>query len=252
MSDLGQHMVVNKALISRIAGYAELDPQDVVLEVGCGTGNLTAEILKRCRRCRVVGIEKDPRMVERLRRRFNVEIMEGRFTLIHGDALQMDFPPFTKFVSNIPYKISSPLTFKLFRYKYRMAIVMYQREFAERLCGEDSRLGVISKVYCTPEILEIVKPSAFRPRPKVDSAVVRILPRPKVEVQNLELFEKFVTFAFSMRRKRMQKIVRAFRERTGYVVEVDDEVGRMRPEEVGAKRFAEIVDATTQPTSGET
>ncbi len=239
MNDLGQYMVVNRSLISRIVGYAELKPEDVVLEVGCGTGNLTKELL---RKCKVVGIEKDRKMVEKLCRRFNKELSSGKLTLIHGDALQVEFPPFTKFVSNIPYKISSPLTFKLFRHEYKLAVVMYQREFAERLCGEDSRLGVISKAYCTPEILEIVKPSAFRPRPKVYSAVVKIVPQPKIRVQNLPLFERFVTFAFSMRRKRMQKIVRAFMERTGCEVEIDDEVARMRPEDLGAEKFAEIVD----------
>ncbi len=239
MSELGQHMVVSRSLISRIVGYADLKPEDVVLEVGCGTGNLTKELL---RRCKVVGIEKDSKMVEKLHRRFKIEIDSGRFTLMHGDALLVEFPPFTKFVSNIPYKISSPLTFKLFKHSYKLAVVMYQKEFAERLCGEDSRLGVIAKAYCTAEILEIVKPSAFRPRPKVYSAVVKILPEPKVAVKNLPLFEKFVTFAFSMRRKRMQKIARAFMERTGCKVEIDDEIAKMRPEELGAEKFAEIVD----------
>lgn len=239
MSELGQHMVVSRPLILRIVGYAELELEDVVLEVGCGTGNLTKELLKKCR---VVGIEKDRRMVEILQKRFGEELSKGRFTLIHGDALHIPFPPFTKFVSNIPYKISSPLTFKLFKHRYDLAVVMYQREFAERLCGENSRLGVVSKAYCTPEILEIVKPHAFRPKPKVDSAVVKILPKPKIRVKNLPLFEEFVSFAFSMRRKRMEKIVRLFRKRTGYDVRIDNEIGRKRPEELGAEKFAEIVD----------
>ncbi|WP_330999833.1 16S rRNA (adenine(1518)-N(6)/adenine(1519)-N(6))-dimethyltransferase RsmA [Archaeoglobus neptunius] len=220
-------------------GYAELTDRDVVLEVGCGTGNLTAELLKKCM---VVGMEKDGKMVEKLRKRFSSEIEEGRFRLLHHDALKVEFPFFTKFVSNIPYKISSPLTFKLFEYEYEMAVVMYQREFAERLVGEDSRLGVISKAYCSSEILEIVRPASFRPKPKVDSAIVRIKPIPAVKVSNKELFEKFVTFAFSMRRKRMDKIAREFDSRFGVRVNLDDEIAKMRPEKVGAKRFAQIVD----------
>ncbi|MEM0350725.1 MAG: rRNA adenine N-6-methyltransferase family protein, partial [Archaeoglobaceae archaeon] len=152
---LGQHMLVNR----KIARYAELKGSDVVLEVGCGTGNLTAELLKFCK---VVGIEKDSRMIEKLRKRFRNEIESGRFVLIHGDALKVDFPSFNKFVSNIPYEISSPLIFKLLKYKFEVAIVMLQKEFAQRLCNEDSRLGVISKAYCSPKILEIVGKENFR------------------------------------------------------------------------------------------
>ncbi len=232
-------MVVDGSLLRRMCRYAELKGSDVVLEVGCGTGNLTKYLLRYCNR--VVGIEKDRKLSEKLRRKFEREIKAGRFELIEGDALKVDFPEFTKFVSNIPFNISSPLTFKLFHYDFELAIIMYQREFAERLCGEDSRLGVISKAYCRAEILEIVKPSAFKPRPKVDSAIVRIVPEPVVSVDNIELFEKFVTFAFSMRRKKMGKIVAEFEKRYGIKLYIDRNLIDKRPEELGAERFAEIV-----------
>ena len=236
---LGQHMLVSKRVVERIVSYAELRKDDVVLEVGCGTGNLTDALLKKCY---VIGIEKDKKMVEKLRKRFRRDIIEGKFEIIHADALKIDFPQFNKFVSNIPYKISSPLTFKLFKYKFDLAIVMYQREFAERLCGEDSRLGIISKSYCTPTILELVKPSSFKPRPKVDSAIVKIVPKPLISIKNRELFEKFVTFAFTMRRKRMGRIVQEFNDRFGCNIEIDVETSKKRPEELKAKEFAEIVN----------
>ncbi|MEM4473011.1 MAG: 16S rRNA (adenine(1518)-N(6)/adenine(1519)-N(6))-dimethyltransferase RsmA [Archaeoglobaceae archaeon] len=236
---LGQHMLVNRKIAERIARYAELRGSDVVLEVGCGTGNLTAELLKFCK---VVGIEKDSRMIEKLRKRFRNEIESGRFVLIHGDALKVDFPSFNKFVSNIPYEISSPLIFKLLKYKFEVAIVMLQKEFAQRLCNEDSRLGVISKAYCSPKILEIVGKENFRPIPKVESAVVLIEPRPEVKVKNIQLFEKFVTFAFSMRRKKLENIVEEFRERFGINLKLDPDLAIKRPEEIGAKNFVRIVD----------
>lgn len=232
-------MLVNRRIIERIVSYAELGDNDIVLEIGCGTGNLTAELLKHCR---VVGIEKDRRMVEKLKERFSNEIEREKLMLIHGDALKSEFPAFTKIVSNIPYKISSPLTFKFFKHKFELAIVTYQREFAERLCREDNRLGVVASVYCSPQILEIVKPSAFRPKPKVESAVVKIIPKPRVNVKNKKLFEKFVTFAFTMRRKRMGKIVDEFNNRFGFSIEIDGEMTKMRPEELGAEKFKEIVD----------
>lgn len=232
-------MLVNRKIAERMAKYAELKEDDVVLEVGCGTGNLTAVLLKTCR---VFGIEKDPKMVERLKKRFRNEIDSGRFNLMHADALKVDFPSFNKFVSNIPYEISSPLIFKLLKHKFDLAVIMLQKEFAQRLCSEDSRLGVISKAYCTCKILEFVGRENFRPVPKVDSALVLIEPKPKIIVEKRDLFEKFVTFAFSMRRKKMQNIVKEFREIHGIELNLDPVLASKRPEEIGAKGFVKIVD----------
>ncbi len=233
-------MVIDKRLIRRIAEYAELEPGEIVLEVGCGTGNLTRELMKYG--VKVIGIEKDLKYVSLLQKKFGYKIRKGLFELLHGDALKLEFPNFDKFVSNIPYSISSPLTFKLFKYDFKLAVVMYQREFAERLCGEDSRLGVVSKAYCRAEILEIVKPRAFKPKPKVESALVKIVPKPVIKVKNLELFLKFVTFSFSMKRKKMGKIVEEFRKRYGAQLDIDDELAKKRPEEVGAHGFARITN----------
>lgn len=238
---LDQHMVVDRNLLGRIVRYAELREKDTVLEVGCGTGNLTKFLLKNAGK--VVGIEKDSKLAERLKMIFSEEIKEGRFELLVGDALKVEFPKFNKFVSNIPYSISSQLTFKLLRHSFELAVVMYQLEFAERLCGEDSRLGVVAKAYCKAEIVERVKPTAFSPPPRVNSAVVRILPEPEVKVRNLELFEKFVTFAFSMRRKKMGRIVQEFEKRYGIKIPLEDSLAEKRPEVIGARKFAEMVDA---------
>lgn len=236
---LGQHMLINRKIAERIVSFAELNEKDAVLEVGCGTGNLTRELLKFCK---VFGIEKDARLVETIRKRFSREIEEGRLTLIHGDALEVEFPRFTKFVSNIPYEISSPLIFKLLKHDFELAVVMLQKEFAERLCGEDSRLGVISKAYCRAKILEFVGRENFRPIPKVDSAITLIIPQPEIEVREKDLFEKFVTFAFSMRRKKLSTILREFEERFGISFELEKSLADKRPEEIGAKNFAKIVN----------
>ncbi|MDI9642536.1 MAG: 16S rRNA (adenine(1518)-N(6)/adenine(1519)-N(6))-dimethyltransferase RsmA [Archaeoglobaceae archaeon] len=232
-------MLVNRAIIERIVKYADLKSDDIVLEIGCGTGNLTETLL---RKCKVIGIEKDLKFVKLLKEKFKDEIESKRFTLIYEDALRIEFPSFTKLVSNIPYEISSPLIFKLFNYDFRLAVLMLQREFAERLISEDNRLGVISKAYCTAELLEIVDKDNFRPMPKVDSAVVRIKPSPAIRVRNRKLFELFITFAFSMKRKKLSKIVNEFEKRFGYKLELDREIAEKRPEEIGALNFARIVD----------
>ncbi|MCS7122251.1 MAG: 16S rRNA (adenine(1518)-N(6)/adenine(1519)-N(6))-dimethyltransferase RsmA [Archaeoglobaceae archaeon] len=229
-------MVIDKGLLKRIARYADLKKEDLVLEVGCGTGNLTNVLLKNAGK--VVGIEKDLKLAEFLKKRFKNEIESGKFELIVGDALKVEFPRFNKFVSNIPYKISSPLVFKLLKHDFELAVVMFQKEFADRLVREDNRLGVITKAYCKAEILEIVGPDSFRPKPKVHSALVKIVKEKQVEA-NLEIFDKLVTFAFSMKRKKMRKILEEFKNRFNIEISADD-VAENRPEEIGAKKFAEL------------
>lgn len=232
-------MLVNKKIVERMVDYGALTEKDVVLEIGCGTGNLTTELLRRCRVC---GIEKDYRLFEFLCRKFSREIEIGKLNLIRGDALKVDFPFFTKLISNIPYEISSPLMFKLFKHKFDFAVIMLQREFAERLCREDSRLGVIAKSYCKARILELVGKENFKPKPSVESAIVKIIPEPAVEVKDREIFERFVTFAFSMRRKRLEKIVKEFNRRFGFSLKLKPELAEKRPEEIGAFNFARIAD----------
>lgn len=229
-------MVIDKFLLKRIVRYADLKSDDTVLEVGCGTGNLTYFLLKNAGK--VLGIEKDAKLADFLKKRFKDEIESGKFELIVGDALKVPFPHFDKFVSNIPYKISSPLVFKLLKHNFDLAVIMFQKEFAERLVREDNRLGVITKAYCKAEILETVKPDAFRPRPLVDSAVVRIVKEPQV-MADLEVFEKLVTFSFSMKRKKMKKVLEEFKNRFNIEVNAED-VAEKRPEEIGAKKFAEL------------
>ena len=113
----GQHILKDKSLLRRIVRYAEIKKDESVLEVGCGTGNLTQFVLKKAGK--VYGIEKDRRFVRILKSRFENEISQDRFVLIEGDALKVEWPQFDKFVSNIPYSISSPLTLKLLKSRFR-------------------------------------------------------------------------------------------------------------------------------------
>ncbi|AKG91604.1 ribosomal RNA small subunit methyltransferase A [Geoglobus ahangari] len=208
----GQHILVDRRVLSRIVRYAELSKSDAVLEVGCGTGNLTSYLLKSSGV--VYGIEKDRRFVDLLKKKFSHEISENRFVLIEGDALRVEWPEFNKFVSNIPYNISSELTFRLLEHKFDLAVVMYQKEFAERLVAREGsksygRLSVMVKAFCRAEILEIVRPSAFRPRPKVESAIVRLYPEPEIAVRDVEKLDLLLRAAFSSRRKKFGKVLRS-------------------------------------------
>ncbi|RLI78516.1 ribosomal RNA small subunit methyltransferase A [Archaeoglobales archaeon] len=237
-----QHMLLDTRILKRIVDYAEVSEEDTVLEVGCGTGNLTEYLLERCK---VIGIEVDREMVKHLKVRFKDKIDEGKFELIQANALKIEFPSFTKFVSNIPYKISSPLTFKLFNHDFELAVVMYQREFAERLCKPEvhpNKLGIIAKMYCKAEILEIVKSSAFKPRPKVESAIVKIVPKAELKVKNRRLFEDFVKFIFSRRRKKLGKVIEEWGKLNGVGIEVPSEIRDKRVEEVNFRVLVDIVN----------
>ena len=250
-----QHILTDRSVLKKIVDYSELSGDETVLEVGCGPGNLTSELLKRSGR--VVGIEKDPRMVELLRKKFKREIEEGKFEIIQGDALKTNFPEFDKFVANIPYSISSPLTFKLLSHDFKLAVVMYQKEFAERLTAKPGskkygRLTVMAKALCKAEILGYVSKKAFKPIPKVDSAIVRIIPSKELEILDHRLFEDLVRFSFSRRRKKFGKIFEEWFKKLGINPEFFEELKNRfdylerRPEELSPKVFASIANEVSK------
>src|SRR3990170_1094284 len=169
---LGQHFLVYSRVAARHIAYAKVGPSDVVLEIGPGLGVLTRELVVRARR--VIAIEADRRLAARLRRSIpEADVMEG-------DALKVEWPPFDVMASNLPYRISSPLTFRLLDASFDRAVLMYQWEFARRMVAKPgtpdySRLsvGVYRRAKC--EVLERVPRNAFRAPPRV--APPRGLPR---------------------------------------------------------------------------
>ncbi|MDD3494057.1 MAG: 16S rRNA (adenine(1518)-N(6)/adenine(1519)-N(6))-dimethyltransferase RsmA [Candidatus Thermoplasmatota archaeon] len=232
----GQHFLVDGRVAQRQIDYACLSPGDVVLEIGPGEGALTRRMAGRV--SRVIAIEIDGRLAEGLRGLPGVEV-------IHADALAVDFGSlsFNKVVSNLPYQISSPVTFKLLAQDFELAVLMYQREFARRLVAEPgsrdySRLSVMAQYRARWEILEIVPPSAFRPHPEVHSCVVRAVPRPPpFAVWNPEVFEDVVRILFSHRRKTIKNALRAERyvppEVAADLPYARQRVGKLTPEQIG-------------------
>ena len=133
--------------------------------------------------------------------------------MIIGDALKEDFPHFNKVISNFPYSISSPVTFKLLEHGFEMGILMYQHEFAERMVAlpgskDYGRLSIAVQYHAKVEILEVVSRHAFSTPPQVNSAIVRLVPRPPpYEVKDVDFFMKFITAAFSQRRKKLKNAI---------------------------------------------
>lgn len=202
-----QHFLINRQILNRIVGYAELNRRDTVLEIGAGYGNLTQELAKKAGK--VMAVEVDPRLAASIPRLENIEV-------IQGDALKMEFPAFNKVVSNLPYSISSPVTFKLLQYGFDLGILMYQYEFAKRLVASPGskdygRLSIAVQYYADVELLEIIPRNAFSTPPLVRSAVIKLIPRPPpYKVKDEAFFMKFITAAFSQRRKKLKNAILNF------------------------------------------
>lgn len=195
----------DEKIAARIASYAEIKPTDVVLEVGAGFGNLTKYLLNAKK---VYAVEIDPRLFRALQK----NIKSPNVIFVNEDILEFGIPSdVNKVIGNIPYEISSPLTemvvFDLNEKKKRgmdtLAVIMYQREFAERMVTwpgmpNYSRLTVLVNYICEVELLEYVPKGAFKPAPKVDSAIVKIVPK-GIEVD--KRFLHFVKLLFMHKRK---------------------------------------------------
>ncbi|KAI3726525.1 hypothetical protein L1987_66323 [Smallanthus sonchifolius] len=188
----GQHLLTNPRVLDSIVRNSGVGPDDTVLEIGPGTGNLTMRLLEAANK--VVAVEVDNRMVEVLHTRVSERGLHEKLTIICKDALKADFPDFDLVVANIPYGISSPLVAKLVfgGYSFRSATLLLQKEFATRLLAspgdsEFNRLAVNVKLVADVEHVMNVSKRDFVPIPKVDSSVVKI--RLKTEIPNVNLNE---------------------------------------------------------------
>ncbi|XP_051120586.1 ribosomal RNA small subunit methyltransferase, mitochondrial-like isoform X2 [Andrographis paniculata] len=204
----GQHLLTNNRVLDSIVRTSSIKPDDIVLEIGPGTGNLTLKLLEAARR--VVAVEIDPRMIDVLRKRAAERGFLERLNIINGDALNVKLPEFNLVVANIPYGISSPLLAKLVygaKVKpFRSATLLLQKEFSRRLLAkpgdsEFNRLAVNIKLMADVEFVMNVSKRDFVPCPKVDSSVVKIYP--KIEVPEVDLNEwwAFTRTCFSKKNK---------------------------------------------------
>jgi 16S rRNA (adenine1518-N6/adenine1519-N6)-dimethyltransferase len=211
---LGQHFLTSEPTLRRIADAAELSPKDTVIEVGAGLGGLTAELAARAGR--VVAIELDAALAERLRQRF----AGSNVTVIEADALEVEprqalaqarrAPPYT-LVGNLPYYAAQPIVRHFLEADPppTRLIVMLQAEVAESMVagpGKHTLLGISVQLYGEPTLLFRVPPGAFHPPPKVSSAVVRIDVQPglRADVSDRESFFRIVRAGFSTRRKQIR------------------------------------------------
>ena len=238
-----QHFLIDDRVLDRLPTYlTEVDADTShLLEIGPGTGALTDRLLAVSET--VTAIERDRALVGFLREEFASEIADGRLSVIAGDALEVDLPPFTASVSNLPYGVSSEIAFRLFPHG-RPLVLMFQREFADRMVAdpgtpEYGRLSVSTQHYAAVDIVETVPREAFSPQPAVESAIVRAIPRsPAYEVDDEAFFLRFVKAVFTQRRKTIRNAIR----NTAHISGLDDPdaVIEAAPEELLRKRAGAV------------
>ena len=254
-----QHFLVDDRVLDRVASYlpAETD-RSHLLEIGAGTGALTDRLLAVADR--VTAIERDADLTAFCREEFADEIAQGRLSVIEGDALSVSLPDYTACVSNLPYGISSEILFRLLPHG-RPLVVTVQREFADRLVAEPDtpeygRLSVSARHYADVELVETVPATAFDPQPRVESAIVRCLPRdPDYTVADDEFFLRFVKALFTQRRKTVRNAIRNTAHISGLadpaaVVEAGDESTlSARPDDLSPAAFARLSNTALDASS---
>ena len=231
---LGQHFLIDKKILRKIIRVANLKSEDIVLEVGPGTGNLTQELAKMAKK--VVAIEKDPKMVEILKETLknfkNVDIINTDILKINTKTLKTELPkeakvkmrtPFSsplkpknyKIVANIPYYLTSPLIRKFLESGNppKEMILMVQKEVAQRIYAKPPNMNLLAisvQFYAKPEIISYVSKKSFWPEPKINSAIIKIAPRQPAPYRNgvsgagfRERFFRIVKAGFSQPRKQI-------------------------------------------------
>ena len=208
---LGQHFLVDRRILSRIVGAADLSETDTVVEIGPGRGLLTGELSAKAGR--LVAVELDRDLASALSAKYEAL---PHVTVICADGREIDIGSLAgessyKFVANLPYYAASPIIRRFLEATHspEIMVVMVQREVAERMTaspGHMSLLSVAIQLYGVPKIVCKVPPGAFRPPPKVSSAVLRIdvHPRPILELESETEFFKVVRAGFSAPRKQLR------------------------------------------------
>jgi 16S rRNA (adenine1518-N6/adenine1519-N6)-dimethyltransferase len=228
---LGQHFLIDSSVVERIVSFAEIKSDDRVLEIGAGRGILTKALAARAE-C-VYAVEVDPDLAAELCALApNVQVM-------YADALTVELPDYNKIVSNLPYQISSKITYRLLSRPFELAVLMFQKEFALRMMARPGsknygRLGMVAGFFCQVEMLESVPRTAFRPVPEVDSSIVRLRPRTQRLEVDPGMFMRLVEALFRNRRKKVKKGLAAFgvgRE-IQTELELDASLLEKRPEEL--------------------
>ena len=239
--NLGQNYLIDKNKRDQIINFGNVTKDDVVLEIGTGIGTLTIELAKKAKK--VIAIEQDEKICSILAKRLKDEKIDN-VELINDDALKVEFPEFNKIISNLPYQISSPITFKFLDYDFDLAILMYQKEFAARMNGEVgtkdySRLSAMLYFKCDVEKLTEVSNESFIPKPQIDSTVIKLTPKENtIDNEDFRIYSKFTKALFQHRNK---KIRNALIDSRHIISNIDKKVLKKRLNEIEDEKIQDYL-----------
>jgi 16S rRNA (adenine1518-N6/adenine1519-N6)-dimethyltransferase len=211
-----QHWLKSEKALKEIITAADLKDEDIVLEIGPGTGILTRQLLAIIRT--VIAIELDQALIQHLKKKFrnhdNLILLQGDFLKLDLDGMVSERP--NKVVANIPYNITGPILEKLLgsiaqpQRQYETIVLLVQKEIAERICAQSGSktfgaLSVRTQYLANCQLMSLVPAKAFSPPPKVDSAIIALTPRPfPLSVTSPKLLEQLVKLGFANRRKMLR------------------------------------------------
>jgi 16S rRNA (adenine1518-N6/adenine1519-N6)-dimethyltransferase len=242
----GQNFLVDQNIIADIVRAICPEADDNMVEIGPGLGALTRPLLKQLNLLHVVEIDRD--IIARLK----TDYPQDKIVIHEGDALKFDFATLgapLRIVGNLPYNISSPLLFHFSDYAERITDMhfMLQNEVVERMVAEPStpeygRLSVMLQYRFYMEKLIDVPPQSFRPAPKVDSAIVRMIPLPQkdIVVDDEVLYAQVVAAAFGQRRKTLRNTLKAYLAEEDFAQLGID--AQLRAENLGYLEFARMAN----------
>ncbi|PWT70895.1 MAG: 16S rRNA (adenine(1518)-N(6)/adenine(1519)-N(6))-dimethyltransferase [Proteobacteria bacterium] len=250
----GQHFLVDVAYVSRIVAAINPAADDLLVEIGPGLGALTAPLIELLRKLHAVEIDRD--LAAQLRLRYEPD----RLVVHQADALEFDFSslgPSLRVVGNLPYNISSPLLFRIAEIAtcIRDCHFMLQKEVVDRMVARPGsrtygRLSVMLQYRFATQKLFDVPAGAFRPRPQVDSAVVRLTPEATrtLVASSEKVFAEVVARAFSQRRKTLRNAI-------GDLATADEIAAlgidpQLRPERLSVDDFVRLADAVAANSTG--
>lgn len=250
---LGQNFLINEDIIEQIIEKADVNKEDVIIEIGPGLGSLTAKLLENAQK--VIAIELDSNMSKILKERFS---LYDNFELIENDVLKVNLMEIVqkydsvKVVANLPYYITTPIIMKLLedKLKLKSITVMVQKEVGERFCAnpDSKEYGAITvsiNYYTIPEIIIDVPKENFEPMPEVDSCVIKLDIRemPPVSVKNEKEFFNLIKAGFSQRRKTINNSLASMgrsKEEVKTVLEKLKIDSKLRAENLSIEQFADI------------
>ncbi len=245
--------------MEKIVRVADLDPADVILEIGPGRGEMTMLLAQKSQRVMAVEIDRvlASQLVDKTASLRNVEVICGDALKVDLEAMSRHTEKRMKVVANLPYQISTPLLMRLvsFRCLFSSMVLMLQKEVALRAVAKRNTkaygsLSVLLQVYTTPTIEMLLPPNCFFPRPKVDSALVRFLVHktPKIKIDDEQALWRVVRAAFGHRRKTLKNALKSilpearFSEEVGRAMENVKIDPTRRAETLSLEEFARLTD----------